>query len=128
MVDALYDNLKEDGWVENSREHFRDFFLAPGEQGYKNRLALYENMKEDGYVESPTYEEFMRRMGATAASKAQAPRDAAPSAPAAAAPKPATRYFKLRRGGEDFTVTTDEVNAAGGLGAWAEAHGKATCD
>ena len=122
MVDALYDNLKEDGWVENSREHFRDFFLAPGEQGYKNRLALYENMKEDGYVESPTYEEFMRRMGATAASKAQAPRDAAPSAPAAAAPKPATRYFKLRRGGEDFTVTTDEVNAAGGLGAWAEAH------
>ena len=122
MVDALYDNLKEDGWVENSREHFRDFFLAPGEQGYKNRLALYENMKEDGYVESPTYEEFMRRMGATAASKAQAPRDAAPSAPAAAAPKPATRYFKLRRGGEDFTVTADEVNAAGGLGAWAKAH------
>lgn len=122
MVDALYDNLKEDGWVENSREHFRDFFLAPGEQGYKNRLALYENMKEDGYVESPTYEEFMRRMGATAASKAQAPRDAAPSAPAAAAPKSSTQYFKLRRGGKDFTVSTDEVNAAGGLGAWAEAH------
>lgn len=62
-VDDLYDNLKEDGWVENSREHFRAYFLAPGEQGYKNRKALYDNMKEDGYVDSPTYEEFARRMG-----------------------------------------------------------------
>ena len=63
IVDDLYDNLKEDGWVENSREHFREFFLAPGEQGYRNRKALYDNMKEDGYVDSPTYEEFARRMG-----------------------------------------------------------------
>lgn len=63
IVDELYDNLKEDGWVENSREHFREFFLAPGEQGYRNRKALYDNMKEDGYVDSPTYEEFARRMG-----------------------------------------------------------------
>ena len=62
-VDKLYDNLKEDGWVENSRENFREYFLAPGEQGYKNRKALYDNMKEDGYVDSPTYEEFAKRMG-----------------------------------------------------------------
>lgn len=69
IVDDLYDNLKEDGWVENSREHFREFFLAPGEQGYRNRKALYDNMKEDGYVDSPTYEEFARRMGLVAVKK-----------------------------------------------------------
>lgn len=70
-VDDLYDNLKEDGWVENSREHFREYFLAPGEQGYKNRKALYDNMKEDGYVDSPTYEEFARRMGLRAVKQAK---------------------------------------------------------
>lgn len=63
ILDALYDNLKEDGWVKNSREHFRTYFLAPGEEGYRNRKALYDNLKEDGYVDSPTYEEFARRMG-----------------------------------------------------------------
>ena len=114
-VDALYDNLKEDGWVENSREHFRAFFLASGAQGYKNRKALYDNMKEDGYVDSPTYEEFARRMGMHSIQQK-------PSTPQ---PKPtqqpsATDYFKVRRGGKDFTIPRGEVAAAGGLYGWAK--------
>ena len=71
IVDDLYDNLKEDGWVENGREDFRAFFLAPGEQGYKNRKALYDNLKDDGYVDSPTYEVFARRLGLQAAAPKQ---------------------------------------------------------
>lgn len=71
IIDDLYDNLKEDGWVENGREDFRAFFLAPGEQGYKNRKALYDNLKDDGYVDSPTYEVFARRLGLQAAAPKQ---------------------------------------------------------
>lgn len=32
------------------------------------------------------------------------------------------KYFRLRRGGKDFTVSADEVNAAGGLAGWAKAN------
>lgn len=71
IVDDLYDNLKEDGWIENGREDFRAFFFAPGEQGYKNRKALYDNLKDDGYVDSPTYEVFARRLGLQAAAPKQ---------------------------------------------------------
>lgn len=116
-VDALYDNLKEDGWVENSREHFRAFFLAPGAQGYKNRKALYDNMKEDGYVDSPTYEEFARRMGMhSVPPKAVTPVSKPTQKPAA------TDYFKVRRGGKDFTIPRSEIASAGGLAAWANKH------
>lgn len=73
----LYNNLKEDGWVENDYDNFKQFFNAPGEQGYKNRKALYDNMKEDGYVDSPTYEDFMAKIEYTV-DKPQ-PEAAAPS-------------------------------------------------
>ncbi len=133
-VDELYDNLKEDGWVENSREHFRAFFLAPGAQGYKNRKALYDNMKEDGYVDSPTYEEFARRMGMhatqpkptqpTPQSKPATPTPQAKPAPNLAAPNPAGTYraFKVRRGGKDMFIPETEVKAAGGLYGWVAKH------
>ena len=122
-VDALYDNLKEDGWVENSREHFRAFFLAPGAQGYKNRKALYDNMKEDGYVESPTYEEFARRMGMQPVQpKPAAPTPKPTPKPAAATPAETYRAFKVRRGGKDMYIPETEVKASGGLYGWAAKH------
>lgn len=61
-INQLYDNLKEDGWVEKDFDNFKQFFFAAGEQGYKNRKALYDNMREDGYVDSPTYEDFMDKI------------------------------------------------------------------
>lgn len=61
-INQLYDNLKEDGWVEKDFDNFNQFFFAAGEQGYKNRKALYDNMREDGYVDSPTYEDFMDKI------------------------------------------------------------------
>lgn len=62
-IDELYDALKADGLVEKSRENFRNYMLAPGQQGYSNRKALYEALKADEIVSSPTYEEFGRRLG-----------------------------------------------------------------
>lgn len=85
---------------------------------------VYDAFKADGAPLPDTYEDFSRALFKVEADEkpAQTARATQPSQSAEPAPKPATRYFKLRRGGEDFTVTTDEVNAAGGLGAWAKAH------
>ena len=62
-IDQLYDALKADGAVEKSRENFRSKMLAPGKEGYQNRLKLYQALKADGAVESETYEDFAGRLG-----------------------------------------------------------------
>ena len=66
-IDQLYDALKKDGAVSKSRENFRSKMLAPGKEGYQNRLQLYNALKADGAVDSPTYEEFRNRLGLRAA-------------------------------------------------------------
>lgn len=62
-IDQLYDALKADGAVQNSRENFRKFFLTQGDEGYYNRKSLYDALKADGAVQSPTYEDFMQNFG-----------------------------------------------------------------
>lgn len=65
-IDELYDALKADGIVEKDRQNFRDYMLAPGKQGYENRLQLYNALKADELITSPTYEEFGKRLGLVA--------------------------------------------------------------
>ena len=92
-IDELYDALKKDGAVSKSRENFRSKMLAPGKEGYQNRLQLYNALKADGAVESPTYEEFSKRLGMHAV-KPQTTTTAAqtkptqPAQPAKATPTP----------------------------------------
>ena len=62
-LDILYDALERDGAVTSGRESFRAKMLAPGEDGYKNRLALFTALKQDNAVESNTYEEFAANLG-----------------------------------------------------------------
>ncbi len=62
-VDRLYDALHADGAVRGTREQFRSYFLANGDNGYQNRLKLYKALKADGAVTSATYEEFRDKMG-----------------------------------------------------------------
>lgn len=62
-LDILYDALERDGAVTSGRENFRAKMLAPGEEGYKNRLALFTALKQDNAVESNTYEEFAAKLG-----------------------------------------------------------------
>jgi len=62
-IDQLYDALKADGAVSKSRENFRSYMLASGDQGYRNRKQLYDALKADGAVESATYEDFRDRLG-----------------------------------------------------------------
>ena len=69
-IDQLYDALKADGAVSKSRENFRSYMLASGEQGYRNRKQLYDALKADGAVSSRNYEEFRDRLGLHAVGKA----------------------------------------------------------
>ena len=62
-LDILYDALERDGAVTRGRENFRAKMLAPGEEGYKNRLALFTALKQDNAVKSNTYEEFSANLG-----------------------------------------------------------------
>ena len=68
-IDKLYDALKADGILEKDRETFRKYMLAPGEQGYKNRVAIYNTLKADEYVNSATYEDFSKALGLTGSPK-----------------------------------------------------------
>lgn len=90
-IDQLYDALKKDGAVSKSREYFRSKILAPGKEGYHNRLQLYNALKADGAIESPTYEEFGKRLGLHAVNTAPAPkpRQQKPQATAPQATAPA---------------------------------------
>ena len=121
----VYDAFKADGApLPDTYEDFEKYMTSGPDNGYEHRKQWYDAFKADGAPLPDTYEDFSRALFKVEADEkpAQTARATQPSQSAEPAPEPATRYFKLRRGGEDFTVTTDEVNAAGGLGAWAKAH------
>lgn len=121
---TLYESLKADNYdVPDTYESFERTLNASGNEGTNNRMTLYNSLKENNYDVPDTYESFANTLFAPE-------RPAAPTTPvdtlATPTPPPATptsaQYFKLRRGGKDFTVSTDEVNAAGGLAGWAAAN------
>lgn len=89
-IDQLYDALKKDGAVSKSRENFRSKMLAPGKEGYQNRLQLYKALKADGAIDSPTYEEFGKRLGLHAVNNTPAPAHPQPQKPTAAPAQAAT--------------------------------------
>lgn len=89
-IDQLYDALKKDGAVSKSRENFRSKMLAPGKEGYQNRLQLYKALKADGAIDSPTYEEFGKRLGLHAVNNTPAPAHPQPQRPTAAPAQAAT--------------------------------------
>lgn len=90
--DQLFDALEADGVKTKGREHFKALVLAPGEEGYRNRLRLFEALKADGLTGNiNTYEDFAQFMGlhAVKAQPQSAPKPAvsAPtSAPSSDAP------------------------------------------
>lgn len=89
-IDQLYDALKKDGAVSKSRENFRSKMLAPGKEGYQNRLQLYKALKADGAIDSPTYEEFSKRLGLHAVNNTPVPAHPQPQKPTAAPAQAAT--------------------------------------
>ena len=54
----LYTAMKADGADVGTEQEFNDYFLAKGEQGYKNRKAVYDAFKADGADVGENYEEY----------------------------------------------------------------------
>lgn len=117
---TLYESLRADNYdVPDTYESFERTLNASGDEGKTNRMTLYNSLKENNYDVPDTYESFANTLFTTVSAPAQAQADAEKVNP----PSPASaQYFKLRRGGKDFTVSTDEVNAAGGLSGWVAAN------
>jgi len=62
-IDSMYDALSKDGAQIGTRQQFKKLMLAPGKQGYQNRLGFYNAMKQDGAQIGNSYEDFARAMG-----------------------------------------------------------------
>lgn len=138
--------------VPDTYESFERTLTAPGKEGVTNRQTLYNSLHADGYDVPDTYESFANTLfvpqpkqqaapASQAVAEAPAPAQKTQTAAKATAPvqkaqpqvqaqtRPTSQQptgtvaaFKLRRGGHDFYVTQQEVNEAGGLGAWAAKH------
>ena len=117
----LYDALSKDYDMGTYEQFCSDL------NDEKKRRKLFDATSKE--YDLGTYDSFNSQLGyyQQAVEPAKAPtaqptaKEEAPKAQTTAQPK-RQQYFKLRRGGQDFTVSTDEVNAAGGLGGWAKAH------
>ena len=112
----LYDALSQDYDMGS----YEQFCADLNDEGKRRKLYNATSQEYD----LGSWESFSRQLGyGQAPTPAPTSTPAPTAAPAAAPEQPkATSYFKLRRGGKDFTVSTDEVNAAGGLYDWAKAH------
>lgn len=105
----LYDALSQDYDMGS----YEQFCADLNDEG--KRRKLYDATSQD--YDLGTWDSFSKQLGYGKAAKPAS----APAAPSVEQPT-VTKYYILRRGGKDFTVSTDEVNAAGGLSGWAKAH------
>lgn len=72
-VKSLYDVLKSNGEDVGSEQEFNDWFLKPGQEGYKNRKYLWDTFNQHGADVGANYEEFAGWLGLRPASQAKKP-------------------------------------------------------
>lgn len=68
-VKSLYDVLKSNGEDVGSEQEFNDWFLKPGQEGYKNRKYLWDTFNQHGEDVGANYEEFASWLGLRPASQ-----------------------------------------------------------
>lgn len=93
----VYNTLRKGGYTQDYGT-FKNGFL--GEENYENRKKVYDLLTANGAQIGANYHEFLQKLRVDADKE----------------------YFKLRRGGRDFTVSRAEVEKAGGLQPWAQQH------
>lgn len=106
----LYEQLKSKGYNVGKNVAEFDSLMRTNAD---SRQWAYDTATNSGLNVGKDIEEFSSLVGGgTTASASTANTE----------PAKETEYFRLRRGGKDFTVSADEVNAAGGLAGWAKAN------
>lgn len=93
----VYNTLRKGGYTQDYGT-FKNGFL--GEENYENRKKVYDLLTANGAQIGANYHDFLQKLRVDADKE----------------------YFKLRRGGRDFTVSRAEVEKAGGLQPWAQQH------
>lgn len=93
----VYNTLRKGGYTQDYGT-FKNGFL--GEENYANRKQVYDLLTANGAQIGANYHDFLQKLRVDADKE----------------------YFKLRRGGRDFTVPRAEVEKAGGLQPWAQQH------
>ncbi len=93
----VYNTLRNGGYTQDYGT-FKNGFL--GEENYENRKKVYDLLTANGAQIGANYHDFLQKLRVDADKE----------------------YFKLRRGGRDFTVPRAEVEKAGGLQPWAQQH------
>lgn len=93
----VYNTLRKGGYTQDYGT-FKNGFL--GEENYENRKKVYDLLTANGAQIGANYHDFLQKLRVDADKE----------------------YFKLRRGGRDFTVPRAEVEKAGGLQPWAQQH------
>ena len=68
-IKQLYDVMKADRIDVGTELEFNDYFLAKGDQGYKNRKAVWDLFKANGADVGNNYEEFAKWLGLRPAKK-----------------------------------------------------------
>ncbi len=71
--DKLFDALKADGAISETRENFKKTMYASGKQGYLNRKQLFDDLHAAGAIQSKSYEEFAQWLGLHAVQKTKQP-------------------------------------------------------
>lgn len=82
---SIYTALKDAGADVGTEQEFNDYFLAPGDKGYKNRMRVWQTFNDAGADVGKNYEEFRDwlHLGST-----QFPPSVKPVLPAAAEDAP----------------------------------------
>ena len=63
-IDQLFGDLQSRGFAKDKTlKEFRDYMLAPGDQGYQNRKTFFEDFKSQGLTDLETYEDFKKLIG-----------------------------------------------------------------
>lgn len=118
----LYTALKADGApLPDTYEKFSNYMTSGPQDGYAHRKEVYDALKADGAPLPDTYEEFSRALFSTNVG-INASSDSASARTGRDEGAETVQSFRLRRGGKDFSIPVEEVNAAGGLQGWAKAH------
>lgn len=64
IIDLMFDYLKSRGFAKGKGiEEFREYMLAPGDLGYKNRSLFFQDLRSHGLTNLISYEDFIDWFG-----------------------------------------------------------------
>lgn len=112
----------ERSWLEEIKTARVGQINVPPDRGRFGEIATLAKEAQERRTQREAQQASQAAGKATAPVQKAQPQVRAQTRPTSQQPAGTVAAFKLRRGGHDFYVTQQEVNEAGGLGAWAAKH------